>query len=215
MTLGVVIVGIGLLGTLYADRRESVALRWAFKPLASAGFMVIALKPLLDGGSLNALHVGLALSAVGDVALVPRSKKLFLLGLGSFALAHVAYLAHFLKAASQDPPTTTLVIGAVTVIAFMAIGHRVWTWLAPHTGSMRLPVRVYVLLVSLMAASAVTAGTLPAAAWWLAPLGGVLFYLSDLSVARDRFIAHSFANKAWGLPLYYVGQVLIAIAATR
>jgi hypothetical protein len=29
-------------------------------------------------------------------------------------------------------------------------------------------------------------------------------------VARDRFVRHEFANRAWGLPLYYGAQLLIA-----
>ena len=42
-------------------------------------------------------------------------------------------------------------------------------------------------------------------------LGGALaFYLSDLSVARDRFIREAFVNRLWGLPLYYGAQLLLA-----
>jgi hypothetical protein len=29
-------------------------------------------------------------------------------------------------------------------------------------------------------------------------------------VARDRFVRHEFLNRAWGLPLYYAAQLLIA-----
>jgi hypothetical protein len=30
-------------------------------------------------------------------------------------------------------------------------------------------------------------------------------------VARDRFVRHQFLNRAWGLPLYYAAQVLLAL----
>jgi len=40
-----------------------------------------------------------------------------------------------------------------------------------------------------------------------------LFYVSDLSVARDRFVARAFVNRARGLPAYYAAQVLMAWAA--
>ncbi|MDO9556102.1 MAG: lysoplasmalogenase [Coriobacteriia bacterium] len=215
MTVGIALTAVGLLGTLYADFRESVGLRWVCKPLASVGFLVIAFTPVSHGGAVNALHLGLALSALGDVALVPRSKRLFLLGLCSFALAHVAYLTYFVSASVRKPGDFTVAAGAAALVLFMVVGHRVWKWLEPHAGSMRLPVRVYVLIVSLMAASAAASMSAPATEVLLAPLGAILFYLSDLSVARDRFVAHDFVNKLWGLPLYYVGQVLIAIAATR
>jgi hypothetical protein len=37
-----------------------------------------------------------------------------------------------------------------------------------------------------------------------------MFFVSDLAVARERFIEHTFLNKTWGLPLYYGGQLLLA-----
>ena len=40
--------------------------------------------------------------------------------------------------------------------------------------------------------------------------GALLFYLSDLSVARDRFVAPGFANGLVGLPLYYAAQLVLA-----
>ena len=40
------------------------------------------------------------------------------------------------------------------------------------------------------------------------------FYLSDLAVARDRFVSPGFANALWGLPLYYVAQLLFAYSAS-
>ena len=47
----------------------------------------------------------------------------------------------------------------------------------------------------------------------ITPVEGLLFCLSDLAVTRDRFIARSFWNGAWGLPLYYGAQVLLATTA--
>jgi uncharacterized membrane protein YhhN len=42
--------------------------------------------------------------------------------------------------------------------------------------------------------------------------GAVLFFASDLAVARDKLVAPSFTNHAWGVPAYYAGQLLIAWA---
>jgi hypothetical protein len=41
-------------------------------------------------------------------------------------------------------------------------------------------------------------------------LGAVMFYASDLSVARDRFVKRGFLNRVWGLPLYYAAQLVLA-----
>jgi hypothetical protein len=47
---------------------------------------------------------------------------------------------------------------------------------------------------------------------WIILIGAFLFYLSDISIARDRFIEPSFTNRLWGLPLYYGAQILLAIS---
>jgi uncharacterized membrane protein YhhN len=41
-------------------------------------------------------------------------------------------------------------------------------------------------------------------------IGALAFFLSDLSVARNRFVAPGFVNRLWGLPLYYAAQLLLA-----
>ena len=41
-------------------------------------------------------------------------------------------------------------------------------------------------------------------------LGALAFFVSDLAVARDRFVVKQFSNRLWGLPAYYLGQVLLA-----
>jgi len=43
-------------------------------------------------------------------------------------------------------------------------------------------------------------------------LGALLFLLSDLAVARDRFVAPVFINRVWGLPMYFCGQLLFAFS---
>ncbi len=46
---------------------------------------------------------------------------------------------------------------------------------------------------------------------WTAAAGALLFYLSDLMVARQRFVQASYLNRAFGLPTYYLGQLLLAM----
>ena len=49
---------------------------------------------------------------------------------------------------------------------------------------------------------------------WLAALGAVAFAAADISVARDRFVVSAFLNRAWGLPVYYSAQLLLAWSIT-
>ncbi|HNT86971.1 MAG TPA: lysoplasmalogenase family protein [Candidatus Hydrogenedentes bacterium] len=44
-------------------------------------------------------------------------------------------------------------------------------------------------------------------------IGAVLFYVSDVMVARDRFVKSDAWNRWIGLPLYYGGQMVLAYTA--
>jgi hypothetical protein len=46
----------------------------------------------------------------------------------------------------------------------------------------------------------------------LAFCGALSFYVSDLFVARDRFVKKGAINRILGLPLYFGGQFLLAFS---
>lgn len=194
----------GMALVLLAERSKQRRGVWIVKPLASAGFICLALASgALNSGYGAAVLVGLVLCLGGDVLLIPRTPTTFRLGLGSFLLGHVAYIVAF---ALLGPGTRWLV--ALAPLALVAVV--VFLWLRPNLGRMKLPVLAYVVVITLMVALAV--GTMDAPGGGLRTLGAVAFYLSDLGVARDRFVREGFANRLFGLPLYYLGQVLLALS---
>src|SRR5688572_24941185 len=92
------LMALPLLGLLYAEVRQRGSLKIVCKPLASLLFVVAGalFLPLAERPAVLLL-IGLVLSFVGDVLLIPKGKKLtFLLGLASFLCAHVAYGFAFL-----------------------------------------------------------------------------------------------------------------------
>lgn len=198
----ITLVALALL--LVAEARGSQAGKWATKPFASAGFLVAAAGA--GAGSSVAgqvVLVGLALSLVGDLALIGKGRPAFLFGLGAFLLGHVAYAVAFAVRGLELVPA----LGALALV--IVSSGLVWRRLSPSVPSaMRAPVAGYVLIISAMVVTA--AGASGAAGGVLGLVGAVSFYGSDLAVARDRFVAPGFANRAWGLPLYYAAQLLIA-----
>ena len=117
----------------------------------------------------------LALSLIGDIALSRNGERAFLIGLIGFAAAHVAYIVHFYDMATMTPP-----LAAVFVLVVLALSTEVW--LRPYTGAMMWPVRVYVVLITLMG---LTATSLPAHP--LATLGALTFIVSDVLLAIQLF----------------------------
>lgn len=195
---------------LLAEWRGSRQGVWLAKPLASACFLWAATGfGAADSGYGRFILCGLALCACGDVLLIPRERPAaFQAGIGAFLLGHVAYAAGFLW---QGFDTTALLLagGAMTVLAWTAL-----RWLSPSLpAQFRIPVRVYIGVISLMVSCGIA--TAAGGASLLAPLGAIAFAASDLSVARDRFVAPGFSNGAWGLPLYYAAQLLLAASVER
>ena len=206
-----VVCALALLGLLYAERSGSRQTRYLTKPVASAAFIVLAWAhgALTDGDYGRLIFAGLVLGAVGDIALMFPSDRAFLGGLVAFLLGHVAYVLAF---AIVTPLSAWIHPLAILPLAAAAIVLR---WLWPHLGTMRGPVLAYVAVISAMAIGALAAQTtgrqlLDVWQATLLTLGALLFFASDIAVARDRFVAKGFFNKLWGLPAYYGGQCLIA-----
>jgi len=188
---------------LVAIRRDQRLLQWVAKPIASAIFVAFGLLRADFGSAFDVWMVaGLALGMAGDVLLI--ESRTFRLGLLTFLAGHAAYIVAFDRA--QPWSTWSLGVLAPLVIAAMAVAR----WLWPHASSMRGAVLAYILVISLMAWGGIAlslSGILPPTV----AAGAILFFLSDLAVARHRFVQAAFLNRAIGLPTYYAGQMLLAL----
>lgn len=192
-------------GLLWAERRGSHAGVWLTKPVASLAFIWAGLAAgALDSAYGQLVLFGLALCLLGDVLLIPLERPaVFRAGVFAFLAGHVAYSAAFL-ARPLDP----FGLAAGAVLLAVVVGG-VLRWLAPSLpADMAWPVRFYMVVIGLM--SALACGVSAAGGPWAVAVGALAFTASDVSVARDRFVRHEFLNRAWGLPLYYAAQLLIA-----
>lgn len=201
-----------------AEFREWELRRIAAKVTASAAFIGVAAfgvlastKPVarLWDSYQTLVVLGLVFGALGDVALLGKSKQAFLAGLFAFLLGHLLFVG---ACALLVPPATWFDLAGGLVFVPAAIGIVVLVWLWPHLGPMRPAVIKYVIVIVTMVvgALALVHSAVPTPNRQLFALGAVLFFVSDLAVARDKFIAKQPVNRAWGLPCYYAGQLLIA-----
>lgn len=185
--------------------------RYVSKPTASVAFIVVAclLAPGFHGYA-GWVVAGLVLGALGDVALMFEGERAFLGGLGAFLLGHLAYVIAFVLVQPLAHWNGWVVPAPVVVAAL------VYAWLWPHLGSMRVPVLGYTTVITAMALSGlslsiyVQPSELPHPPAMLATAGACLFFISDLAVARDKFVSEGPLNRLWGLPAYYFGQLLLA-----
>ena len=200
-----VVCAVAVAGLLVAEQRGSRAGLWLTKPVASLAFLWVA----LAAGALESTYgrwvlLGLALCLAGDLLLIPQERKAaFRVGVFAFLAGHVAFSVAFLGL-----PIDPLGLAVAAVVLALALAA-VLRWLSPSvTADMVLPVRAYMLVIGIM--SALACGVTAAGGPWQVAVGALAFTASDVSVARDRFVRHDFMNRAWGLPLYYAAQLLIA-----
>ncbi len=194
-----------VLALLGAEYRESQRLKYFAKPLASAGFIGVALQADATSSSYGrCVLLALICCWLGDILLIPKgSGKTFLGGLAAFLIGHLVYTVAFML----NGIDMRVFGAAITLLAGAGLG--IAKWLIPHVKpSMQPAVLAYIVAICVMAAASLATSaevSRPAIA-----IGALLFLCSDLAVARQRFIHTTFMNKLWGLPLYYAGQVILA-----
>lgn len=199
------LVAVGWL--LVAEHGGSRAGVWTWKPIASTGFVATAIAAGATGSAYGRLVVvALLLCWLGDVLLIPDDERVFRAGIAAFLAGHLAFAAAFVVRGAS--PLVAVVVLAVQTISIA----QTLRWLRPHLReSFRPLVTAYVYVISVMVAAAFATYVQSRCVPLLA--GAVAFAISDTSVARDRFVCAQFVNRAWGLPLYYVATLLLALSA--
>lgn len=191
---------------LAADARGSRLGVCIAKPLASLGFVALACTPGIASTYDRLIVAALVACVLGDVLLIPAHERSFQVGVASFGLGHALYGAAFL-ARGIDLRVTVASALVLGLLAFY-----IWRWLAPGVPrALKASVAGYVIIISSMVALAL--GAAAARRDLRIALGATFFFVSDLSVARDKFMAQGFQNRLWGLPLYYAAQLLLASSA--
>lgn len=195
---------LGAVTYVIARWKELNVLAAILKALASTAFVALA----VFSGATETMYgqlilAGLVLSWFGDVFLLSPQKSYLLAGIGAFFLAHVVFIAAFASRplsllAATIATTTILVLGAITL-------RWLWKYLEKFY---KIAVPLYLVAIGLMVVLAVAASVASLTA--SVAVGAAAFAISDVSVARDRFVRRALSNKIWGIPLYYFAQVLLA-----
>jgi uncharacterized membrane protein YhhN len=199
-----------LIVLLYCEKKQATRATLITKSTLSVMFVLAA---LLQSHPVPTFYylilTGLIFCLMGDVFLALPQEKMFTMGLAAFLTGHVFYIISFLSLVGiaqwiSWPPLAVIGISAAVLV-----------WLWPRLDNMRLPVLFYVVVITVMVAGAWAVYRYSSCALngpLLILAGAVLFYLSDLFVALDRFVKEGFINRLIGLPLYYIGQFMLAFS---
>src|SRR5687767_14096691 len=130
--------------------------------------------------------LALFFSWAGDVLLLFQDKDpvFFLAGLSSFLLAHIFYIIFFHSVRVSENVGSKPVFLIILVIYYAGL---IW-WLNPYLGDMKIPVRIYGIVISFMFMLALHMMFIPnKLAGRCMMLGALLFVLSDTILAINKF----------------------------
>jgi uncharacterized membrane protein YhhN len=188
-----------------AVHQEQKALEYLCKPLTLVLLIGCALALTPDDGAVRAWFVAaLVLCLLGDVFLM-LPQDLFVFGLASFLLGHVAYIVG-MHVDGVDGPR--FMVGIVIVMVLLAvIGTRILRGVrAGPDPAMAGPVVAYMFVISAMVASAIGVGH-PSGV-----LGAALFYASDALIAWNRFIGETRHGRLAIIITYHLAQVGLVLS---
>lgn len=153
---------------------------------------------------------GLIFSAVGDAFLIWQDQGYFVHGLLMFAIAHILYSSAF----GMKP--LDLRAGAVVALISGFLYTLLYIYL---TGPFVYLVAAYTALIAFMGWRAIAGVQLCNDLWtWTklsACIGAVLFIVSDLTIAVNKFCFPVPCSRAIIMATYYAAQMLISLSAVE
>ena len=200
------IIFCGLLAIAGSYGWPDQKLYYLFKPATTILILFVALTaPVSKYKTL--IVIGILFSLAGDIFLMLPSDQ-FLIGLICFLITHICYIVAFLLDSRFGRPLWPYVLLALIAIAIFELLS------GGIDAKMKLPVAIYAAALSLMTAQALARRLqLKTKSSELAAIGAILFLISDITLACDRFVTGLIAAHAIILSTYYAAQLLIALSA--
>lgn len=193
-----VVAGVDWFAVARGDKRlEYVAKPATMLPLIALAAVIDAPAPAMRGWFVVAIVFGLA----GDVFLMFERDELFVFGLGSFLVGHVAYVVGLVRGGTSGG---WMLVGAVVAFtAIAAVGPTIVRCAADRDRRLGAPVAVYICVIAVMVAVAIGSGVA------VAVLGALLFFASDFVIGWSRFVQPVPASRMVIIVSYHLGQLLL------
>ncbi|MGZ8523916.1 MAG: lysoplasmalogenase [Chitinophagaceae bacterium] len=201
-----------LISDLVAVQMNFKITEFIFKPLIVIwllGYFILQLRPVRSKLK-KWIIAALLFSWLGDVLLMLQGDDplFFLLGLSAFLLAHIFYilLFHFIRIKENIKSRWYFVLIVVVYYTLLI------ALLSPWLGDMKLPVRIYGIVISFMLMLALHMLFIKnkKAGWWMMA-GALLFVISDSVLAINKFyqsfeMAGILIMLTYGLSQYFITE---------
>ena len=161
--------------------------------------------------------IGLIFSLAGDIFLMLPDEK-FLAGLISFLIAHLAYIRGFTISGVAISTTGFVIIFLVGLVGFGVLMRILNGLKAHHQEKLRFPVIIYATVICIMLVSALYTLLVPSPVWNLYPailvsIGAILFFISDLTLAWNKFVHRVTHGGLLIIITYHLAQITITLGS--
>lgn len=208
--------GVVLVANLSDRQFNNGQFEYFIKPLlipVLAGYIIAQTNSIIS--SLKKwILLALFFSWAGDVLLMfePKAQIFFLLGLSSFLLAHIFYIVFFHQVRVKEKVKGNPWLLVIVVVYYALL----ISWLSPYLGDMKIPVRVYGIIISVMfmlAMHMLFIKNRSAGQWMM--VGALLFVMSDSALAINKFY-QAFEGAGIVIMLTYgLAQLFIVVGAVK
>ncbi len=162
--------------------------------------------------------LGLIFSLLGDIFLIPKGTRWFLVGMGAFSITQLMYVWGFNRSMVKLP---VLVVALFAFLGGVVLIHLLVNRFSQSSSINKaiLPfIKGYGALVLAMVISALLCLARPGWSDWaavMAGIGGILFFLSDGMIALDKLDRRLPKYRFWIILTYHLAQFLIVSAVIR
>jgi uncharacterized membrane protein YhhN len=191
-------------------------LHQVFKPLImiSLGFYYLVSTRKSDRSLF--VFAAIVFSLMGDIFLLFAGELYFMLGLGSFLLAHIFYIISYQRH-QWDEKSPLMGLQRIRLsFPIVLAGTGLLVVLYPHLGELVIPVVVYALVLVIMVLNALFRyGRTTRSSFWLVFVGALLFMLSDSLLSINKFMVPVPWAAIWIMTSYIAAQYLIVEGLLR
>jgi len=207
---------------IYAEVTQNLEMVWFTKPLLMPILLVLFLLNAARNPRKEKLYFAAALvfSLAGDVFLMFKREDLFVFGLGSFLVGHLAYIISFggrIKDArvSRGAKFATALPFALFVLGFLTFLYP-YINEKPETQPLFIPVAVYSSIIGLMGYTALLRRKgVSAQGFWLVFGGALLFIISDSCIAVNKFVSPMAQPGLVIMATYGIAQFLMTVGTLK
>ncbi len=195
---------------LFAVQKNNKQIEFFAKPAVLLFLLIWLYASTRLQGNTIWFGLGLVLSLVGDIILIHPSDRMFILGLIAFLFTHIFYIIGFKEELLRFSGWSFVLLFFIAINGFRLLRRILDAMCTRKQNALINPVILYGFVISLMLFAALS--TIFDIAWktsaaFLVSVGAFSFYLSDLTLAWNKFVTPVKNGRILNIVLYYLGQI--------